>query len=54
MKRVVTGWDENGKPAILFEGEPPTVMDFGSIVTAELWVEPGICSRPTAAWRSAL
>ena len=33
MKRVVTGWDESGKPAILFEGEPPTVMDFGPIVT---------------------
>jgi mannose-6-phosphate isomerase-like protein (cupin superfamily) len=38
MKRVVTGWDENGEPAILFEGEPPTVMDFGPIVTTELWV----------------
>lgn len=38
MKRVVTGWDENGSPAILFEGEPPTVMDFGPIVTTELWV----------------
>ena len=38
MKRVVTGWDESGKPTILFEGEPPTVMDFGPIVTAELWV----------------
>ena len=38
MKRVVTGWDESGKPAILFEGEPPTVMDFGPIVTTELWV----------------
>ena len=38
MKRVVTGWDERGKPTILFEGEPPTVMDFGPIVTAELWV----------------
>jgi mannose-6-phosphate isomerase-like protein (cupin superfamily) len=38
MNRVVTGWDETGKPAILFEGEPPTVMDFGPIVTTELWV----------------
>ena len=38
MKRVVTGWDEAGKPAILFEGDPPTVMDFGPIVTTELWV----------------
>ena len=38
MKRVVTGWEESGKPTILFEGEPPTVMDFGPIVTTELWV----------------
>jgi hypothetical protein len=38
MKRVVTGWDEAGQPAILFEGAPPTVMDFGPIVTTELWV----------------
>lgn len=38
MKRVVTGWDEEGKPTILFEGPPPTVMDFGPIVTTELWV----------------
>ena len=38
MKRIVTGWDEQGRPAVLFEGEPPAVMDFGSIVTTELWV----------------
>lgn len=38
MNRVVTGWDEQGKPAVLFEGEPPTVLDFGPIVTTELWV----------------
>jgi len=38
MKRVVTGRDEQGRPIVLFEGEPPTVMDFGPIVTTELWV----------------
>lgn len=38
MNRVVTGWDANGQPTILFEGPPPTVMDFGQLVTTELWV----------------
>jgi mannose-6-phosphate isomerase-like protein (cupin superfamily) len=38
MKRVVTGHDDEGNPTILFEGEPPTVMDFGAIVTTEIWV----------------
>lgn len=38
MRRIVTGYDEQGRPGILFDGEPPTVMDFGSIVTTELWV----------------
>ena len=38
MKRVVTGWDEHGKPTVLFEGEPPTVLDFGPIVIKELWI----------------
>jgi naringenin degradation protein FdeH len=38
VRRIVTGHDEGGNPTILFEGEPPTVMDFGGIVTTELWV----------------
>jgi uncharacterized cupin superfamily protein len=43
MKRVVTGWDESAKPTILFEGEPPTVMDFGPIVFEgrEITLRPG-------------
>jgi mannose-6-phosphate isomerase-like protein (cupin superfamily) len=46
MNRVVTGWDESGKPAILFEGQPPTVMDFGPIVTTELWVTDATPADP--------
>jgi mannose-6-phosphate isomerase-like protein (cupin superfamily) len=38
MRRIVTGFDEQGRPGIIFDGEPPTVMDFGSIVTTEIWV----------------
>ena len=38
MRRIVTGLDEQGRPGIIFDGEPPTVMDFGSIVTTEIWV----------------
>ena len=41
MKRVVTGWDEHGKPTVLFEGEPPAVLDFGPIVIKELWLTDG-------------
>lgn len=38
MRRIVTGYDEQGRPGIIFDGEPPTVMDFGAIVTTEIWV----------------
>jgi len=38
MNRVVTGYDENGSPAIIRQGEPPTVMHAGRYVTTELWV----------------
>jgi mannose-6-phosphate isomerase-like protein (cupin superfamily) len=38
MRRIVTGYDGQGRPGIIFDGEPPTVMDFGSIVTTEIWV----------------
>lgn len=59
MNRVVTGWDEQGRPAVLFEGEPPTVMDFGPIVTTELWVTgstpPNTTGREdTSTWPWAL
>jgi naringenin degradation protein FdeH len=38
MQRIVTGKDADGSPTILFEGSPPTVVDFGKYVTTELWV----------------
>jgi mannose-6-phosphate isomerase-like protein (cupin superfamily) len=38
MNRVVTGYDANGNPAILQQGEPPTVIHAGRYTTTELWV----------------
>jgi mannose-6-phosphate isomerase-like protein (cupin superfamily) len=38
MNRVVTGFDDTGKPAIVYRGEPPTVIHAGRYVTTELWV----------------
>jgi naringenin degradation protein FdeH len=38
MNRVVTGYDENGNPAIIASGEPPTVIHAGRYTTTELWV----------------
>jgi mannose-6-phosphate isomerase-like protein (cupin superfamily) len=38
MKRVVTGPGEDGGAAILANGEPPTVVEFGQYRTTELWV----------------
>jgi mannose-6-phosphate isomerase-like protein (cupin superfamily) len=38
MNRVVTGYDENGSPALVLQGEPPTVISAGRYVTTELWV----------------
>jgi quercetin dioxygenase-like cupin family protein len=38
MKRIVTGWDENGRPVVLFEGAAPTNLDFGSTSASEIWV----------------
>ncbi len=38
MTRVVTGYDASGAPAILWQGEPPTVIHAGRYTTTELWV----------------
>jgi mannose-6-phosphate isomerase-like protein (cupin superfamily) len=38
MNRVVTGYDENGNPAIIASGAPPTVIHAGRYTTTELWV----------------
>jgi mannose-6-phosphate isomerase-like protein (cupin superfamily) len=41
MNRVVTGYDEAGNPAIIYTGEPPTVIDAGRYRTTEVWVSDG-------------
>jgi quercetin dioxygenase-like cupin family protein len=38
MKRVVTGFDRNGEPVALFDGEPTKVHDFGLTQAVELWM----------------
>jgi hypothetical protein len=38
VNRVVTGYDADGNPAILADGEPPTVIRAGRYTTTELWV----------------
>jgi quercetin dioxygenase-like cupin family protein len=38
MNRVVTGYDENGNPAVIRQGAPPVVIDAGRYTTTELWV----------------
>ncbi len=38
MNRVVTGYDENGDPAVIRRGGPPVVIHAGRYTTTELWV----------------
>jgi mannose-6-phosphate isomerase-like protein (cupin superfamily) len=38
LTRVVTGYDASGRPAILWRGQPPTVIHAGRYTTTELWV----------------
>jgi len=40
VNRVVTGFDADGMPAVIFRGEPPTVIHAGRYTTTELWVSP--------------
>lgn len=37
MNRVVTGFDENGNPVVIRQGEPPVVIHAGRYTTTELW-----------------
>jgi hypothetical protein len=48
MNRVVTGYDQDGNPAIIRQGEPPTVIQAGRYVTTELWVTDGTPPRAAA------
>jgi mannose-6-phosphate isomerase-like protein (cupin superfamily) len=49
MNRVVTGRDENGNPAIVFQGPPSTVISAGKYVTTELWVSDPAAPLPAGA-----
>jgi len=37
VTRVVTGWDGTGRPAILFEGEPPVAFEERRMRVEEIW-----------------
>jgi mannose-6-phosphate isomerase-like protein (cupin superfamily) len=56
MNRVVTGFDENGGPAVIFRGEPSTVIHAGRYTTTELWVSgtgplsAGVTDTSTGEW----
>ena len=39
-KRVVTGWDDNEHPIVLFSGPPTRTLNFESAQASELWVTP--------------
>lgn len=51
MNRVVTGYGDNGAPAILWQGEPSTVIHAGRYTTTELWVSdrPPLAAADTDA-----
>jgi mannose-6-phosphate isomerase-like protein (cupin superfamily) len=49
VTRVVTGYDASGAPAILWRGEPPTVIHAGRYTTTELWVAGRAPIEPTDA-----
>ena len=49
LMRVVTGYDTNGAPTILWQGEPPTVIHAGRYTTTELWVSDRAPIAVTAA-----
>lgn len=48
MNRVVTGYDDDGRPAILRQGEPPVVIHAGRYTTTELWVSDRSPIGPSA------
>ena len=56
VNRIVTGFDESGSPAILAQGEPPTVIHAGRYTTTELWVSgagplsAGTADTSTGEW----
>jgi mannose-6-phosphate isomerase-like protein (cupin superfamily) len=53
MNRVVTGCDQDGNPAIIFQGPPPTVISAGRYSTTELWVSDPATTLAAGADASA-
>jgi quercetin dioxygenase-like cupin family protein len=47
--RVVTGYDDDGAPTVLWAGEPPTVIHAGRYTTTELWVSGRAPITPSRA-----
>jgi mannose-6-phosphate isomerase-like protein (cupin superfamily) len=47
VNRVITGYDENGNPAIIRQGASGTVIHAGRYTTTELWVRDP--AKPMAA-----
>jgi uncharacterized cupin superfamily protein len=56
VNRIVTGFNESGSPAIIAQGEPPTVIHAGRYTTTELWVSgtgplsAGVTDTSTGEW----
>jgi naringenin degradation protein FdeH len=56
VNRIVTGFDQGGNPAIIAQGEPPTVIHAGRYTTTELWVSgagplsAGVTDTSTGSW----
>ncbi|HEY6758763.1 MAG TPA: cupin domain-containing protein [Baekduia sp.] len=42
MKRVVTGWRQDGSPGVLIEGAPGLEVDFGQTSASEIWMSSSI------------
>jgi len=49
VNRIVTGYDDDGRPAILRQGEPPVVIHAGRYTTTELWVSDRSPLQPTGS-----
>ncbi len=38
MRRIVTGWDEQGEPIVLLDDEPPRLVDTEQAKAWEVWI----------------
>lgn len=56
VNRIVTGFGQSGSPAVIAQGEPPTVIHAGRYTTTELWVSgarplsAGVTDTSTGEW----